>query len=479
MTEWHTDISISKDENVHDIVVQMVRQLRGGSGGGGGGGGGYSGGRGGYYGGGSSYYGSSRSSSGDGISMGVVMAIIIVFLGVAGFIFYLQCKANGNNIGSDKEFDAAVDSQRMKSTSLSSSQTSITATAYKPTSQMLCGIGMKGQNRSIIISSINPNGLFANSGLKVGMFVRTINHLSTKGRSAAEMTQLIKEAIGQVTIVTGGPYPPFESYSGTFDMSYVDRGKTFRGHVMLELQHDNNIRGYRVTGTTADADGTATIIDGLAAYDGDAWWLDEVSSGNDAGLKVLSTGKLDWSKNTFEGVWRANTGQSGQYSSFQYTNVSKTFTPRTPTAEETAPPVVVATAVSPFSDTTGQINDHTPIVTAVADSSSPIVIAIANKPTKDVLVGIGIKAPNGHSPQITTINPDGLFSTSALRVGMYIHSINNVSMSDKTAAESTQVIKQLVGEVTIAAGWNIPAPVTAAPLPSAPPAEPEVYVPPV
>ena len=118
MTEWHTDISISKDENVHDIVVQMVRQLRGGSGGGGGGG--YSGGGGGYYGG-SSYYGSSRSSSGDGIPMGVVMAIIIVFLGVAGFIFYLQCKANGNNIGSDKEFDAAVDSQRMKLSSSSSS----------------------------------------------------------------------------------------------------------------------------------------------------------------------------------------------------------------------------------------------------------------------------------------------------------------------------------------------------------------------
>ena len=465
-----TDTGISKDENdIHDIVVQMVRQLRGGSGGGGGGGGG------GYYGG-SSYYGSSsRSSSGD-LPTGVVMAIIIVFLGVAGFIFYLQCKANGNNIGSDKEFDAAVDSQRTKSSS--SSQTSITATAYKPTSQMHCGIGMKGQNRSIIISSINPNGLFANSGLKVGMFVRTINNVSTFGRTPTEMTQLIKEAIGQVTIVTGGAYPPFQSYSGTFDMSYVDRGKTFRGHVMLELQQDNSLGGYRVTGTTADADGTATIIDGLVAYDGDAWWLDEVSSGNDTGLKVLSTGKLDWSNNTFEGVWRANTGQSGQYSSFHSTNVTKTFTPLTPSAEETAP-VVVATAVSPFSDTTGQINDHTPIVTAVADSSSPIVNAIANKTTKDVLVGIGIKAPNGHSPQITTINPDGLFSTSALRVGMYIHSINNVSMSDKTAAEATQVIKQLVGEVTIAAGWNIPAPVTAAPLPSAPPAEPEVYVPPV
>lgn len=472
MTEWHTGIGKDDNDEIHGIVVQMVRQLRGGSGGGGGGGG-YSGGGGGYYGG-SSYYGSSSRSSSDETPMAVIMVIIIVGLGLAGFIFYLQCKADGNNIGSDKEFDAAVDSQRTKSSSLSSSsQTSITATAYKPTSQMLCGIGMKGHNRSIIISSINPNGLFANSGLKVGMFVRTINNVSTFGRTAAEMTQLIKEAIGQVTIVTGGPYPPFNSYSGTFDMSYVDRGKTFRGHVMLELQQDSSIGGYRVTGTTSDADGTATIIDGLVAYDGDAWWLDEVSSGNDTGLKVLSTGKLDWSNNTFEGVWRANTGQSGQYSTFQCTNVSKTFTPLTPTAEETAPPVVVATAVSPF--------DHAPVVTAVADSSSPIVTAIANKPTKDVLVGIGIKAPNGQCPQITTINPDGLFSTSALRVGMYIHSINNVSMSDKTAAEATQVIKQLVGEVTIAAGWNIPAPVAAVPLPSpsAPPAEPEVYVLPV
>ena len=67
---------------------------------------------------------------------------------------------------------------------------------------------------------------------------------------------------------------------------------------------------------TSDTDGTAYILEGLVTYEGDAWWVDEVRVGDDAGLKVLTTGKFDWSTYKFEGAWRASTGQSGRYSSF-------------------------------------------------------------------------------------------------------------------------------------------------------------------
>ena len=93
------------------------------------------------------------------------------------------------------------------------------------------------------------------------------------------------------------------------------------------------------------------------------------------------------------------------------------------------------------------------------------------------MVGIGIKAPNG-TPVISSIQPDGLFATSPLRVGMDVQSINNQSMIGKTAEEATQLIKDAVGEITVVAGWNLsissPSPIAVAPIASAPPAEPEV-----
>jgi len=361
-------------------------------------------------------------------------------------------KGEAGKIGSDPGFDAAVKEERDRG------QATFTAIAHKSTHQMLCGIGMKIQNGSLTITSIDPDGLFANSGLKVGMIVKTMNNMPVAGKTAAEATQLIKDAVGQVTIVvaggqsssyyesvTGGPNPPFETLSGTFDMSYTDRSKQFRGHVCLELKN-NERDGYIVTGTTSDADGSATIIEGLVTYEGDAWWVDEVFSGNDIGLKVLSTGKFDWLTNNFQGGWRANTGRTGQYSTFQCTNASKTFASIAPAAGAT-PPIVAAVVATPVS------YSQPPIVTAVAESSSPVFVAV--------------------------IQPDGLFATSALRVGMDIQSINKQSVSGKTAAEATQLIKDAVGEITIIAGWNLSVSTlfTAVPMASAPPAEPEVYVP--
>jgi hypothetical protein len=318
------------------------------------------------------------------------------------------------------------------------------------------------------------------------MTIKTINNVPVATSSAAEATEIIKVAVGQVTIVATGSRsteldvrdPPFETYSGTFDMSYMDRGKQFRGNVILELKN-NQSGGYTVSGTTSDADGSAVIIEGLVTYGGDAWWVDEVHSGNDIGLKVLTTGKFDWSTNNFQGAWRSNTGESGRYSSFQATNVSKTFAPVTPAATVVTAPVMTAVVATPVIPSYDQ---KTPIVTAVAESSSPVIVATANKVIKDMSVGIGIKAPNG-TPVISSIHPDGLFATSSLRVGMDVQSINNQSMSGKTAVEATQLIKDSVGEIRIVAGWNlsVSTPFTATPMPSAPPAEtneePEVYVP--
>lgn len=197
---------------------------------------------------------------------------------------------------SDSEFEAAVNAERERD------QVSIPATAHKATKQTRCGIGLKRLNGSVTITSIDPNGLFANSGLEVGMTIKTINNVPVIGKTAKEATHLIKAAVGQVAIVATeirssdietNVHPTFETFNATFDMSYVDRGKQLQGHVTLELKN-NKRGGYYVSGTTSDADGSAVILEGLVKYSGDAWWVDEVQrGGKDVGLKVLTTGKFD------------------------------------------------------------------------------------------------------------------------------------------------------------------------------------------
>jgi len=125
---------------------------------------------------------------------------------------------------------------------------------------------------------------------------------------------------------------------------------------------------------------------------------------------------------------------------------------------------VVATPVNLSSS----YSKKAPVVAAVVESSSPVVTATVNKRIKNMAVGIGIKAPNG-TPSISSIQADSLFATSALRVGMNIQSINNRSMSGKTARETASLIKEAVGEVTVVAGWNlsVSSPFITAPLASA------------
>mmetsp|Transcript_13865 Transcript_13865/g.19708 ORF Transcript_13865/g.19708 Transcript_13865/m.19708 type:complete len:136 (+) Transcript_13865:509-916(+) len=122
---------------------------------------------------------------------------------------------------------------------------------------------------------------------------------------------------------------------------------------------------------------------------------------------------------------------------------------------------IVATPVNP-------LYSQTPMVAAVVEPSSPVVVATVYKVTKDMKVGIGIKAPNG-TLAISSIHPGSLFAMSDLRVGMELQSINNQSMSGKTVQEAANLIKDAVGEIIIVAGWNLSfsSPLTAVPMASA------------
>lgn len=116
----------------------------------------------------------------------------------------------------------------------------------------------------------------------------------------------------------------YQTYGGTFDSRYSDRGKTLEAELRLRLTNDGS-GGYTIEGEGSDVDGTTKVTDGYISYSGNAWWLEETLSGQDAGLKILSKGTFDFSNNSFSGTWRSSSKYQGKYVSFVGRDITKTL----------------------------------------------------------------------------------------------------------------------------------------------------------
>jgi hypothetical protein len=75
----------------------------------------------------------------------------------------------------------------------------ITLFSFATKQDQKLGIGMKTTDGVVVISNIVEDGMFANTQLKVGMEVKTVNN--TKVSNTSEAISMLKEATGQVTIV--------------------------------------------------------------------------------------------------------------------------------------------------------------------------------------------------------------------------------------------------------------------------------------
>jgi len=75
----------------------------------------------------------------------------------------------------------------------------IVAVVEKESQDQKLGIGMKTTDGVAVISKIVEDGMFANTQLKVGMEVKTVNN--TKVSNNSEAISMLKEATGQITIV--------------------------------------------------------------------------------------------------------------------------------------------------------------------------------------------------------------------------------------------------------------------------------------
>ncbi|EJK43944.1 hypothetical protein THAOC_37565 [Thalassiosira oceanica] len=159
----------------------------------------------------------------------------------------------------------------------------------------------------------------------------------------------------------------FETYSGDYDLTFVDNGKVLKGQMSIQLKNNPRLKGYTITGANADEDGSCSnVTHGFVHYTGEAWWVEEVKAGWNKGHRVLSAGKFDLENNNFVGTWKASSGRSGDYMRFASTNATKNF----PTLYVASDAVI-------------------PVVSAIQDAEtakSPIVSAVAVPPPQASVV---------------------------------------------------------------------------------------------
>jgi len=148
---------------------------------------------------------------------------------------------------------------------------------------------------------------------------RIVNYRATANGNAS-FEHYVDKSREQVERAWSRPQatPVAEPYSGKYVTSYVDRTTQVQWDATLNLHFTPDFagRGYKLSGDGCDVDGRTVIEDGHANYDGTAWWKERTVTG-DIGLKVLSRGKFDFPKRTFQGNWVANSGEEAAYITFQ------------------------------------------------------------------------------------------------------------------------------------------------------------------
>ena len=134
----------------------------------------------------------------------------------------------------------------------------VVAIAYKQIKEQKCGITFKQDtpHDPVVVSRIIPDGLFASSPLKAGMQVLSVNNIPIEDMSSPEAVQLIKDAVGQISIVAEDRPRPVLAIAQAVDVASVASSCTHtqnRGYIILKKtfkrkDFSNNEKSYSFHG---------------------------------------------------------------------------------------------------------------------------------------------------------------------------------------------------------------------------------------
>eukprot|EP00980_Cylindrotheca_fusiformis_P031305 scaffold26140_cov147-Cylindrotheca_fusiformis.AAC.1 len=297
--------------------------------------------------------------------------------------------------------------------------TNTAITAVKEARNTKIGLTMKSSSkpRGVFVESVNPNGIFRGSNLRKGQHVVGINGKECLS-SGREAMQFLKSSTGTVTIVVGDrglqPKPQREEIKQRHQQQEVPR----RAVTPQQEQPDGNTR---------------SVIPNKKP--GEWIGLSFAKSSNDSIVvrKIAETSPL---KDTRLKVGKRIVSVNGE-------DCPKTITGLISLLYNSSGDVAIVSS-------DGQAQSPRKEVSKLPGH----VWAHVHKEEKDQPVGLKVIRSRQDRIVVSTIKEDGLLAKSRLRVGQFLVSINGAPCPS-TKAETTKLIKETVGDVTIVASSSI------------------------
>lgn len=327
----------------------------------------------------------------------------------------------------------------------------ISVTVKKESPDSKLGIGIKSINGNLIISTIAPDGLFANTDLKVATKLVSINAKDCDKLSKIEAIELFKAAEGSITVVT----EDIGLISVTVTKDSVDMKL---GISLADINGKIVITSIAEDGVFANSE----IVPGLRL------------------LCINSTLCKGITKTEAINILKSVEGDITIIAE-KVGLVTVTATKETPESKigiglKDMSGMVIVSSIAPdsiFTDSALKVghkvlsinkmsvdgmDKHEAIklfktaestITVMAEDVG-LVGATVMKPSTDTKVGIGIKEKDGDL-YVSSIYDSGLFTTTDLKEDMKLVSLNRKSVRGLSKNDAIQLIKETEGELTVIA----------------------------
>jgi C-terminal processing protease CtpA/Prc len=307
--------------------------------------------------------------------------------------------------------------------------TNTVATAYKASANTKIGISLKSSNKNddVLVESVSPNGLFANSNLREGQIVAAINGQECPA-TAHSAIQILKSCVGKLTIVVG-------------DRAIQPK---LQAELKRTVQESRSPYVPKAAATVAQQNGGGrrSVITNKEK----GKWIG-VSFGMSQGSIIVR-----------------KIADESPLAGFELKVGQKIVSVNGGECPKTMPDLIslIYRTSGTLTLVSAEISQDEPIFAPVKEPQKPTssvlppgqVWAHITHKEKDQHVGLKVIRSFQGRIVISTIRKDGLLGNSDLCIGQYIVSINGTPCPS-TKGETTKLIKDAVGPVAIVASLSI------------------------
>ena len=325
----------------------------------------------------------------------------------------------------------------------------LTAIAQKETPDSKVGITVKEMKGKIIVTGINPLSIFAETGLKVGHQVVSINGILASKITAMDVVMMLKAAESELTVVAGNAGYVSAAVSKPDPDCKLGIGVIERdGHIYITSIAEDGLfggtdlmEGYRVLSVNKKACKGLSSMEAVALFKGAE--EDLVVLAEDPGYikavvhKTSPTQKCGIQvKNMGGAVYITSINPDGLFANTDIKTGMKVVRVN----KKEASTLGTAEALKLFKTAKSE-------VTVVAEYVGFVGVSVY-KDSPDSKVGIKLKEKGGHI-YVSSIGPESLFADTDLKVGMRLVSVNKHDCAGLNPFEAIEFFKSADGVVSV------------------------------